>query len=78
MQQLFLPERSSCVFSKWTILPNVCLKWSLTTSEAFSNDGLDEILSQSLDMFEEVKNSVEDAIDITDMFEFGYGSEICN
>ena len=26
---------------------------------------------QSLDMFEEVKNSVEDAIDITDMFEFG-------
>ena len=39
--------------------------------EAFSNDGLDEILSQSLDMFEEVKNCVEDAIDITDMFEFG-------
>ena len=39
--------------------------------EAFSNDGLDEILSQSHDMFEEVKNSVEDAIDITDMFEFG-------
>ena len=39
--------------------------------EAFSNDGLDEILSQSLDIFEEVKNSVEDAIDITDMFEFG-------
>ena len=39
--------------------------------EAFSNDGLDEILSQSLDMSEEVKNSVEDAIDITDMFEFG-------
>ena len=39
--------------------------------EDFSNDGLDEILSQSLDMFEEVKNSVEDAIDITDMFEFG-------
>ena len=39
--------------------------------EAFSNDGLDEIFSQSLDMFEEVKNSVEDAIDITDMFEFG-------
>ena len=39
--------------------------------EAFCNDGLDEILSQSLDMFEEVKNSVEDAIDITDMFEFG-------
>ena len=41
--------------------------------EAFSNDGLDEILSQSLDMFERVKNSVEDldAIDITDMFEFG-------
>ena len=38
--------------------------------EAFSKDGLDEILSQSLDMFEEVKNSVEDAIDITDMFEF--------
>ena len=36
--------------------------------EDFSNDGLDEILSQSL---EEVKNSVEDAIDITDMFEFG-------
>ena len=32
--------------------------------EAFCNDGLDEIL-------EEVKNSVEDAIDITDMFEFG-------
>ena len=32
--------------------------------EAFSNDGLDEILSQSRDMF-------EDAIDITDMFEFG-------
>ena len=30
---------------------------------------LDEILSQSLDMFEEAKNSVED-IDITDMFEF--------
>ena len=25
--------------------------------EAFCNDGLDEILSQSLDMFEEVKNS---------------------
>ena len=39
--------------------------------EAFSNDGLDEILSQSLEMFEEVKNSVEDAIDKTDMFEFG-------
>ena len=39
--------------------------------EAFSNDGLDEIFSQSLDMFEEVKNRVEDAIDITDMFEFG-------
>ena len=39
--------------------------------EALSNDGLDEILSQSLDIFEEVKNSVEDAIDITDMFEFG-------
>ena len=39
--------------------------------EAFSNDGLDEILSQSLDMFEEIKNRVEDAIDITDMFEFG-------
>ena len=39
--------------------------------EAFSNDGLDEILSQYLDMFEEVKNSVEDAIGITDMFEFG-------
>ena len=39
--------------------------------EAFSNDGLDEILLQSLDIFEEVKNSVEDAIDITDMFEFG-------
>ena len=39
--------------------------------EAFSNDRLDEILSQSFDMFEEVKNSVEDAIDITDMFEFG-------
>ena len=32
MQQLFLPERSSCVFSKRTILPNVCLKWSLMTS----------------------------------------------
>ena len=31
----------------------------------------DEILSQSLDVVEEVKNSVEDAIDITDMFEFG-------
>jgi len=41
--------------------------------EAFCNDGLDEILSQSLDMFE-VKNSVEDAIDITDMFEFGVPS----
>ena len=26
---------------------------------------------QSLDIFEEVKNSVEDVIDITDMFEFG-------
>ena len=39
--------------------------------EAFSKDGLDEVLSQSLDMFEEVKNGVEDAIDITDMFEFG-------
>jgi len=39
--------------------------------EAFSNDGLDEILSQSLDMFEEVKNSVEDASDITVMVEFG-------
>ena len=39
--------------------------------EAFSNDGLDEIVSQSFDMFEEVKNSVEDAIDIADMFEFG-------
>ena len=41
--------------------------------EAFSNDGLDEILSQSLDrdMFEEVKNSVEDNIDISDMLEFG-------
>ena len=39
--------------------------------EAFSNERLDEILSQSLDMFKEVKNSVEDAIDITDMFEFG-------
>ena len=48
--------------------------------EAFSNDGLDKNLSQSLDMFEEVKNSVEDTIDITDMFEFegcvfGYGSD---
>ena len=32
--------------------------------EAFCNDGLDEIFSQSFDMFEEVKNSVEDAIDI--------------
>ena len=39
--------------------------------EAFSNVGLDEILSRYLDMFEEVKNSEEDAIDITDMFEFG-------
>ena len=37
--------------------------------EAFSNDGLDLILS--LDMFEEVKNSVEDNIDINDMLEFG-------
>ena len=41
------------------------------------DDDLDEVLSQavdeheSLDMFEEVKNSVEDAIDITDLFEFG-------
>ena len=42
--------------------------------EAFSNDGLGEILSQSLNMFEEVKNSVEDAIDITGMFEFGWPS----
>lgn len=39
--------------------------------EAFSNEGLDEILSQSFDMLEELKNSVEDVIDITDMFEFG-------
>ena len=39
--------------------------------EAFSNDGLDEIHSQSLDMFEEVKNSVQNAIDISDMLEFG-------
>ena len=39
--------------------------------EAFSNNRLDQILSQSLDIFKEVKNSVEDAIDITDMFEFG-------
>ena len=72
-------------FSKWTILPKASLKWSLMTStkcfpkrcmdkhereEAFSNDGLDKILSQSLDMFKEGKNSVKDAIDITDMFEF--------
>ena len=39
--------------------------------EAPSNDELDEILSQSFDLFDKVKNSVEDAIDITDMFEFG-------
>ena len=39
--------------------------------EAFSNDGLDLILSQSLNMFENVKNSVEDVIDISDMLEFG-------
>ena len=39
--------------------------------ENFSNDGLDEFFSQSLAMFEKVKNRVEDAVDITDMFEFG-------
>ena len=39
--------------------------------EALSNDELDEILSQSLDLFDKVKNSVEDAIEITDVFEFG-------
>ena len=69
MQQPFLSERSPCVFSKWTILPNVCLTEVVIDDldvvlsqavdkhereEAFSNDGLDEILSQSLDMFEEV------------------------
>ena len=47
-------------------------RWTMNErEEAFSNDRLDEIDSQTLDMFEEVKNSVEDAIDITDMFEFG-------
>ena len=85
MQQPFLRERSSCVFSKWTIVPNVLFEVDIDDldevlsqavdkherEEAFSNDGLDEILSHSLDVFEEVKNSVEDAIDITDMFEFG-------
>ena len=67
MQQLFLPERSSCVFSKWTINPTKRLFEVVIDDldevlsqavdkhereEAFSNDGLDEILS--LDMFEEV------------------------
>ena len=69
MQQLFLPERSSCVFSKWTINPTKRLFEVVIDDldevlsqavdkhereEAFSNDGLDEILSESLDMFEEV------------------------
>ena len=31
----------------------------LEREEAFSNDGLHEILSQSLDMFEEVKNVIQ-------------------
>ena len=38
--------------------------------EVLLDDGLDEILSQSLDMFEQ-KSVEDDAIDITDMFEFG-------
>ena len=68
MQQLFLPERSSCVFSKFyqtffeVVIDDLDEVLSQAVDkhereEAFSNDGLDEILSQSLDMFEEVKNS---------------------
>ena len=34
-------------------------------------DVIEPISLSSLDMFEEVKNSAEDAIDITDMLEFG-------
>ena len=68
VQQLFLPERSSCAFFKMNnsterlfevviddldeVLSQAVDKHE--REEAFSNDGLDEILSQSLDMFEEV------------------------
>ena len=85
VQQLFLPERSSCVFFKMdnstkrlfeVVIDDLDEVLSQAVDkhereEAPSNDELDEILSQSLDMFDKVKNSVEDATDITDMFEFG-------
>ena len=62
MQQLFLPERSLCVFQNGQFYQTfVDLDEVLSQAvdkhereEAFSNDGLDEILSQSLDMLEEV------------------------
>ena len=44
VQQLFLPERSSCVFSKWTILQKRLFEVVI--------DDLDEVLSQAVDKHE--------------------------
>ena len=65
MQQLFLPEGSSCVFFKMDNSTKSLFEMVFDDldevlsqavdkrerEEAFSNDGLDKILSQFLDMF---------------------------